>query len=224
MFGANGDTGRLVVRRALDAGHSAVAVTRRPAEFPFRHPALTVTSGDVCDDAALPEVVADADAVLSSVGVPYAWSPIDTYSLGTGHVIDAMEAVGARRLVVVSSTGAYRDRRRPGTPWAHRWVFPVIAHTIARSTYDDIRQMETRVRASDLDWTIVRPSALFDAADVSDYVAGEREPAGACTARIDLADYMIQLAADPDTYRRTVTVSTLENAPSFFQVVRRNVF
>ena len=30
IFGANGQTGRLLTRRALDNGYSAVAVTRHP--------------------------------------------------------------------------------------------------------------------------------------------------------------------------------------------------
>jgi uncharacterized protein YbjT (DUF2867 family) len=47
IFGANGQTGRLLTRRALDAGHSAVAVTRQPDDFPFANPRLTVASADV---------------------------------------------------------------------------------------------------------------------------------------------------------------------------------
>ena len=42
IFGANGGTGRLLTRRALDAGHSVVAVTRHPEQFPIADPALTV--------------------------------------------------------------------------------------------------------------------------------------------------------------------------------------
>ena len=42
VFGANGATGRLLVRQALDAGHEVTAVTRRPAEFPL--PTRTWTS------------------------------------------------------------------------------------------------------------------------------------------------------------------------------------
>ena len=38
IFGANGQTGRLLTQRALDAGHSAVAVTRRPDDFPIADP------------------------------------------------------------------------------------------------------------------------------------------------------------------------------------------
>lgn len=46
IFGANGQTGRLVARRVLTAGHSAVAVTRRPGDFPFTDPQLTVAGAE----------------------------------------------------------------------------------------------------------------------------------------------------------------------------------
>jgi len=49
IFGANGQTGRLATRRALDAGHTTVAVTRRPDDFPFADPALSVAGADVYD-------------------------------------------------------------------------------------------------------------------------------------------------------------------------------
>ena len=35
IFGANGQTGRLLTRRALDSRHSVTAVTRHPDDFPF---------------------------------------------------------------------------------------------------------------------------------------------------------------------------------------------
>jgi putative NADH-flavin reductase len=107
LFGANGATGRLLARAALDAGHAAVAVTRRADEFPFTHPRLTVSPGDVRDGSAVTTLVDGADAVLSTVGVPFTRHRIDTYSVGAANIIAAMGQAGVRRLVVTSSQGAY---------------------------------------------------------------------------------------------------------------------
>jgi uncharacterized protein YbjT (DUF2867 family) len=90
IFGANGQTGRLATRRALDAGHRTVAVTRRPDDFPFSDPALTLARADVRDADAVARVVADADAVLSTLGVPFTRDPVDTYSRGTANIVTAM--------------------------------------------------------------------------------------------------------------------------------------
>lgn len=223
IFGANGATGRLLTRRVLDAGHSAVAVTRRPDEFPISDARLTVAGADVRRDD-LAGVVTGADAALSTLGVPFTRRPVDTYSVGTRNVVNAMRELGVSRLVVVSSTGAYPARGRRHTPLALRLFEPIITRTIGKTVYDDIRRMETLVRASDLDWTIVRPSGLFDLPQVTNYVAGELAPVGAFTARIDLADYLTKLAQDRTVRHKTVVVSTTEHTPTMWEMVRREAF
>jgi uncharacterized protein YbjT (DUF2867 family) len=224
IFGANGQTGRLLTRRVLDAGHTAVAVTRNPDGFPFADPRLVVAGADVRDTSSLVSVVDGADAVLSTLGVPFSVRAIDTYSVGIRNVVAAMRKTAVRRLVVVSSTGAYHYPNRVDTPFALRIVEPVITRTIGKTTYDDQRRMETIVRDSDLDWTIVRPSGLFDLPEPTNYVAGEVDPIGGFTARIDLADYMTKLAADSSAAGKTVVVSTTENTPTMWQMVRREAF
>src|SRR6478609_7243690 len=223
IFGANGQTGRLATRRALDAGHTTVAVTRRPGAFPFSDPALTVAGADVHDADAVGDVVEDADAVLSTLGVPFTREPVNTYSRGTANIVAAMQSSGLTRLVVVSSTGAYPAPGRTGAPFALRLVEPVITKTIGKTVYDDIRLMESVVRDSYLDWTIVRPSGLFDLPHVTEYTAGEVDPIGAFTSRCDLADYLVGLAANHGGHE-TVTISTTENTPTMWQMIRHEAF
>jgi uncharacterized protein YbjT (DUF2867 family) len=223
IFGANGQTGRLLTRRVLDASHDAVAVTRRPDDFPFADPRLTIVGADVRDASSLVDVVDGADAVLSTLGVPFSRKPIDTYSVGIGNVIAAMRKASVQRLVVVSSTGAYHYPGRRDTPLSLRLFEPVITRTIGKTTYDDQRRMEDIVRDSGLDWTIVRPSGLFDLPYVTDYVAGEVDPVGGYTSRLDLADYMTALAAQPGG-KDTVGISTTESTPTMWQMIRREAF
>ena len=224
IFGANGQTGRLLTRRVLDMGHSAVAVTRHPEDFPFADPHLSVAEADVRNASSLVDVVRGADAVLSTLGVPFSTRPIDTYSVGVRNIVEAMRASGVRRLAVVSSTGAYPYPNRRDTPFALRMFEPVITRTIGKTTYDDQRRMEEIVRASGLDWTIVRPSGLFDLPESTNYVAGEVDPIGGFTTRIDLADYLVELAGDSSAAGKTVIVSTTENTPTMWQMIRREAF
>jgi nucleoside-diphosphate-sugar epimerase len=223
IFGANGQTGRLLTRKALDAGHTVVAVTRRPADYPFTDPALTVAGADVHDGVALAGVVAESDAVVSTLGVPFTREPVETYSVGTANIVAAMRGTGGRRLVVVSSTAAFPAPGRTGAPFALRLFQPVISKTIGKTVYDDIRRMEVIVRDSGLDWTIVRPSGLFDLPHVTEYVAGEVDPVGAFTSRVDLADYLVTLSARPGN-RDTVIISTTSDTPTMWQMIRREAF
>jgi uncharacterized protein YbjT (DUF2867 family) len=224
IFGANGRTGRLVTQLALEHGHHAVAVTRHPDEFPLTDPHLTVVGADVRDPWSLTGILGGADAVLSSLGVPLRLRRIDTYSVGVANIVTAMRDAGVRRLAVVSSTGAHPYPNRIDPPAALRFVEPVITRTIGKSTYDDQRRMEDSIRGSDLDWTIVRPSGLFDLPQPTNYIAGEVDPVGGYSARIDLADYLVALAGDNSTAGKTVVVSTTKDTPTMWQMIRREAF
>jgi uncharacterized protein YbjT (DUF2867 family) len=191
-------------------------VTRRPGEFPLAGPGLTVAEADVRDAAAVVPLVAGVDAVVSTLGVTFTREPVDTYSVGTANIVAGMRAARTRRLVVVSSTAAF-PTRRSRVPLMLRFVEPILTRTIGKTVYDDIRRMETIVRDSGLDWTIVRPSGLFDLPEPTHYLGGEVDPVGAFTARIDLADYLVSLAADSTQ----VIVSTTTSTPSLWQMIRR---
>ena len=70
----------------------------------------------------------------------------------------------------------------------------------------------------------MRPSGLFDLPQRTNYVAGEIDPVGAFTARIDLADYLVKLAQEGMARRQTVVVSTTEHTPTVWEMVRREAF
>ena len=149
IFGANGADRATAHpararRRPLRGGGDPP--TRR---LPAHRPRADRSSGaDVHDAAALVDIVAGADAVLSTLGVPFTRESVDTYSVGTANIVAAMHETDTRRLVVVSSTGAYPAPGRIDAPFALRIFEPVITRTIGKTVYDDMRRMETIVRDS----------------------------------------------------------------------------
>jgi len=99
IFGANGATGKILTKQALDAGHTVTAVTRHPEAFPLRDARLNVMGGDVFDLALVEQAVAGQDAVLSTLGVPFSRKPITLYSQGMVHIVQAMKHSGVRRVI-----------------------------------------------------------------------------------------------------------------------------
>src|SRR5688500_11116922 len=107
VFGANGPTGRLVVERALADGHTVAAVTRHPDAFPDLDGGsgtLRVVGADVADEAAVDASIEGADAIVSTLGVPFAKTPISVYSVGATNILAAMGRHGVERLLCVSSS------------------------------------------------------------------------------------------------------------------------
>ncbi|HEY2176551.1 MAG TPA: SDR family oxidoreductase [Mycobacteriales bacterium] len=224
VFGANGSTGRLLTEQALAARHDVTAVTRRPADFPLTHDRLTVVEADVHDPPAVERAVEAADVVLSTVGVPFTRKPITVYSDGTANIVAAMSRHGVKRLAVVSSSATDPHHHADGGFLLNRVMQPLITATIGKSTYADMRRMEELVRASDLEWTIMRPSGLFDAPAVTTYALHEDQAPGVFTSRADLAASLLDQATEMRFLRKAVAVTTSEGAPTLFQMMRREAF
>lgn len=224
VFGANGPTGRLLVQQALTAGHDVSAVTRRPADFPLRDDALRVVEGDVFDAAAVSAAVEGADAVLSALGVPYGRDEITVYSVGARNILAAMAENGVTRFACVSSSALDPAAGPHGGFLFEKLLQPLIVNVFGRQLYADMRRMEEIVTASDLDWTIVRPSGLYDGDGVTAYAYAERYTPGAFTSRADLANVLLRQAEESTYARRIVAVSSTEGAPTVAQMIRREAF
>jgi putative NADH-flavin reductase len=226
IFGANGPTGRLLTRGALDAGHTVTAVTRHAASLPIAGDALRIVEADVHDPDAVVAAIAGQDVVLSTLGVPYSRKPITVYSDGARNIIAAMEKHGVTRLAVVSSSAtdpASRKRDTGGGFFFERAIKPMVT-AMGGTLYADMLRMEQLVRASDLDWTIVRPSGLFVRNGVTDYRVAEDFIAARYTSRADLADFLLRQATEHDYVRKAAAVATLVDQPTVLQLIRSEAF
>src|SRR3954467_1140661 len=222
LFGANGGTGRVLAAQALDAGHQVTAVTRHPETFALEHERLRVVTGDAMDAASVSAAIAGQDAVLSTLGVPFGKEPISVYSVGTGNIVAGMTEHGVRRLACVSSSAVDpHDDPQEGVIF-NRVLQPYVVNGIGRTTYDDMRRMEAVVAASELDWTVVRPSGLFAADAVSGYrVSASEHLSGRYTSRADLADFLLRLAGGSEFVHQAPEVRTTEGTPNFFAFMWR---
>lgn len=221
IFGANGKTGRILTRRAVEDGHEVTAFTRHPETFPVSGDRLVVVGGDVFDLEAVDAAVAGQEAVLSSLGVPYSRKPIHIYSKGIANILQAMRQQGVRRLVCVSSSAADPGIRIDGGFLFNRVLVPMISNTIGKTTYADQRRMEKLVMDSDVDWTIVRPSGLFEAPAPTDYRVTQGQMTGRFTSRGDLADFMLRLVHEHGYVHRAPAVATVSGQPPLLKLLWR---
>ncbi|OAN41563.1 NAD(P)-dependent oxidoreductase [Mycolicibacterium iranicum] len=215
VFGANGPTGRRLVEQALAGDHRITAVTRKPDEFPLQSERLDVVAADVTDPDGVDRALAGAEAVISTYGVPYSRTEITVYSQGIANITQAMTGRGVQRLVCVSSTTvATEDAPGDSLVW-RKVVGPFLRNSLGRTLYDDMERMEHVVQNSNLDWTIVRPGGLFNAAEpTADYEVGAPRLSGHVTSRADLADFLIKEATEPRHPRAIVEVITRSARPS----------
>jgi putative NADH-flavin reductase len=219
VFGANGPTGRLLTQLALDEHHDVVAFTRHPAAFPIEHRRLEIVAGDVHDAAAVASAIDGTDAVVSTLGVPFAKTPITVYSDGVTNIIAGMHAADIKRVVCVSSSAVGPHTEPLGGFVFEKIMQPYVINKLGKTLYDDMRRMEATVAGSDLNWTIVRPSGLIEAPAVSEYGVAIDNIGYRFTARIDLADCLLRQAVDDMYVRSTIAVATPSAKPSMLKLI-----
>lgn len=185
LFGATGGTGRQILAQAISAGHRVTALVRDQAKLDRTNRALTVIVGNVLQPADVDKAVAGADAVVCSLGNT-ANNPDMLVSKGTRQIIDAMQRYNVRRLIVVSSLGVGDSKHQVS------FFFKVLMRTVLRKVIKDKEAQEAAVRATQLDWTIVRPGGLSDDPPTGLYRVGTENLTAGRIARADVADFILK--------------------------------
>jgi len=207
IFGASGATGTCLVRQALGAGHEVTAVVRDPARLTVPgQPRLHVITADVMDPAAISPALADADAVITSIG-SHGTGPSTLRQDSTRSIIQAMGKTGARRLLFISGS-IVTDQGE--SPYLRYLIKPVVRHTFLRHANADFLATEREIRASDLDWTIFRPPSLTNKPARGIYrVAVDRNlPHCFSITRADLSACMLSALDDPATIHRHICAAS----------------
>ena len=203
IFGASGGTGVHVVKQALEAGHEVTAFVRDPSRLPVQHERLRVLQGDVVESEKVAEAVAGQDAVLSALGP--AKPAFTAMTVGAQHIIAAMQRHGVRRLITLTGAGVADSNDRPGV--LNR-VITFLLKRINPEVLADAQRHVDRVRASDLDWTVVRVGRLLDRPGTGELRVGW---VGVGTrpfiSRADAATFMLNQLADTAHHRQAPMIS-----------------
>ena len=213
IFGATGATGSQVVTQALSAGHEVIAIARHPEHITPR-PNLIVRAGDVLDAASLHDSCRGADAVISCIGprksagtsrIMNNLRPSTTMSIGTTNMVAAAEAAGVRRFVFQSGIGLSDGREMT---YSDRWILRLLWRPIFGGAIRDKAEGERILRASKLEWVIVRPVGLKDAAAATNFLAGPNKRVALFSALsyTDCAASLLRSVSESSWTRQVVNV------------------
>ena len=164
LLGGSGRTGAHIIDYGLSTGHTITALVRDPRRVEPRQ-GLTLVEGTPLNPTDIGGAIDGADAVIVALNSsrksdrPWAKpvSPPRLMADSVAHTTAAMEARGLRRIVVVSAFGVGDSLARE--PFVPRLV---IKHTNLNYTYVDHNHVDAEIRATDTDWTLLRPVALTD--------------------------------------------------------------
>jgi putative NADH-flavin reductase len=165
VVGATGRTGRTTVARALVAGHEVVSVVRTAASAPAD---TEVRVADARDVAALTTAITGCDAIVSCLGHVAGADDPNILRDGAVALLSAMSAERITRLVAISASGAFVEGDDP----VSRYIAKPIVARLFGAAFADTREMETVIRSSSVQWTLLRPSRLISGESTKPYRAG----------------------------------------------------
>ena len=201
IFGATGGTGSELVKQALERGHSVTAFVRNSAQLAENGDGLTVMTGNIHDSASVERCVQGHDAVICALGARDLKKTM-IRTEGTVNIINAMKDNNVRRLFVVSSMGV-------GESWnSLSMVNKLFFALLLKSTRADHEAQEAAVKASGLDWTIIRPSGLVNTPRTGAYSIGENIRAKTSQIpRADVADLILNNLEAQALVHKAVTIT-----------------
>lgn len=205
VFGATGTIGRLTVERMLADGHDVTAFARQPQKLDITSRNLSLFAGDATDPAQVAEAVKGHEAVVIAIGAGMSRSSL-IRSQGTMNVIQAMQEHGVKRLIVQSTLGAHDSWGNLNFFWKR-----IMFGALLRPVFKDHELQEQLVRASGLDWTIVRPSAFTDDPARGTFQVGfdgKERNLSLKIPRGDVAAFLTKQLADRTFRRQAVAIST----------------
>lgn len=202
IFGATGSVGRHLVGKALAAGHHVTAFSRRrdigmPADGRLR-----AIRGDVLNPDQVAAAIEGQDAVLCAIG---AGRRGGLRAPGTANIISGMKRHGVQRLICQTTLGVGESERNLDFFWKH-----IMFGLLLRPAFKDHALQEEHIRASGLDWTIVRPGAFTDGPETGVYRHGFPATARDLKLKIsraDVARFMLDQLADPTYLHATPGLS-----------------
>ena len=203
IFGSTGSIGQQLVLQALSLGHTVTAFARNKSKLQdIEHDHLTIYEGDVLDPASVEKAVKGHEAVLCALG---AGRKGHVRSEGTRNIIRAMEKAGVKRLICESTLGAGDSKGNLNFFWKH-----IMFGWFLKEAYADHELQEKYVRASDLDWTIVRPAAFTDGKATGNYQHGffpKDKSLKLKISRADVAMFMLMQLTTDEYLRKTPGLS-----------------
>ena len=195
LLGGSGRTGRLLLAGALASGHEVRVLVRDRAKAALEaHPALTVVEGDACVEADVDRTLAGTEAVMVALGHTPS-SSADILARAATLIVRQARRQRVRRLIALTS-GSVPDPA--DAPTLTQRALVAALGLFYRTRFDDALNQAKTIRASGLEYVLVRASRLSDEPGLGRVRAGVFDGSvSSKVTRADVAEFMLaQLHSD----------------------------
>ncbi len=213
ILGATGRTGKHILEQALHKRHIVHVLVRDRSKLHLAHNQLHIFEGSPTDITAIEKAMQGCEAVLSVLNISrrsdFPWAglrtPKDFLSDTMNKIIAACNKLHCKRILVTTAWGVNESKKE--IPGWFRWL---IDNSNIKYPYVDHGIVEELLKASSLEWTIVRPVGLTNSAkekNVKVSFNGLPKP-GLTINRRNVARFMVAALEEYTYIKELPTIST----------------
>ncbi|WP_334332275.1 MULTISPECIES: SDR family oxidoreductase [unclassified Companilactobacillus] len=188
IVGAYGQTAQIVTKKLLENSKIQLKLFLRNSSRLNKYQdnsQVELVEGDTLDTDKLAAIMSDVDLVYSNVG------GIDLANM-TDSIIKAMDKANKKRLIFISSLGAYHEVPGKFGDWNEKAIADYLP---------GFRKSAQLIENSDLDYTMIRPAWMSNKNEIDYETTQKGEPfKGTEVSRKSIADFVIKLINQPDTH------------------------
>lgn len=216
IAGVTGATGQLLTSQLLAQGHKVIGYARNANKLATSlrdHENLSLSQGSLLEvsDEQLRAQLADVDGIASCLGHNLSrqgiWGQPRTLVKDSVQRLVALAPAHKIKFVLMNSNGVSRADEQPAL--ADRLVIGLVRQAIPPHRDNELAAnfLQNGLDKSNIEWSIVRPDNLKDAAQVSDYQAFATRQKGVIfnsgfTSRINVAHFMAQLLGNEHLWQQ----------------------
>ena len=212
LLGATKGLGKEILKEALSLGFEINCLVRNAKKFPIEQNNIRVFEGDATSSIDLENAVQDSKIIISTLNVMrknlFPWSNItndkNTISKSSKNIIDISKRKKIKHLISISAWGVNESLDHIPI-----WFKLLIKNSNLKYPYIDHGKSEKLLLNSNLNWTILRPSALVNFLNnhqVKESISLKNKPS-LIISRKSLAKFIINIVDKKNYYNKIVTVS-----------------
>jgi putative NADH-flavin reductase len=200
IIGASRGIGAELLKATIKDSHEVTALVRDPAKLNASISGLKVIKGDILDPSSVATAIAGQEAICICIGIPPTRKPVDVFSRGTQNILDVIGKESNPKLILVTGIGA-GDSKGHGGFFYDRILNPLLLAT----NYADKDRAESIVKASNIDWLIVRPGFLTNDPCTGKYrvIDNLSGVTAGKISRADVANFILKQLASPTHFGKT---------------------
>ncbi|MBC8163536.1 MAG: NAD(P)H-binding protein [Roseiflexaceae bacterium] len=201
VIGSAGKTGRLVVERAVTAGHHVTAFVRDPSRY-TAPPEVRILSGDATNPATVSQAMVGQDAVIAVIAGKTPWRTTALEQTAARAIVAAAQQHSTHRIIAVSAIGVGDSAAH--VPLLFRLL---VLPTFLRGSTADKAAMEREIKHGGVPYVLVRPAVLNDqpAVNATRVLTGSEK--GRQISRADVAAFVVEQLTTDTYLNRAVTIA-----------------